>query len=185
MKLGYIHTLLLTMLVCLLVAASSVSGEVILFTTDTHTQNLHTLDPANGSSTLVGSFGVSGYMAGLGYDPANDILYGTTTATDKLYSINYSTGAASFIGDLGVTLMHGLAYDSSSTKLYGAFGERQGDGLYEIDVSNGSATLIGHIGFFHSNHSNTVHGLAVHPVTGALYGSVSGPASGWCAGSRS
>jgi len=179
MKFWYVNILFLWVLFAVLVLAPTALGEVILFTSDSATQKLHAVDPTTGTSTFVGDFGVGGYMAGLGYDPQNDILYGTTTLSGNLYSINYSTGKANLIGNLGFTLMHGLAYDVSTATLYGSQGYDEGDGLYEIDVTTGEATLIGHTGFFHSDHRNTVGGLAVHPETDVLYGAVSGPASNW------
>ncbi len=179
MKFWYVNTLFLWILFAVLILAPIASGGVTLFASDAETQELYSIDPTTGASTLVGNFEVDGYLAGLGYDPKNDILYGTTTLTGNLYSINYSTGKANLIGSLGYTLMHGLAYDVSTTTLYGSFGYYSGDGLYDIDVSTGSNTLIGHIGFFHSDHNNTVVGLAVHPETHVLYGAVGGPAYDW------
>ena len=41
------------------------TAEVALYATDAYNQSLHTLNPANGAATLVGYFGVGGYMAGL------------------------------------------------------------------------------------------------------------------------
>jgi len=156
-----------------------VLGVPLLYATDANNRTLHTVNTATGAATLVGSFGAPGYMAGLAYDPAKDVLYGTTTGDDRLYSINRSTGAATLIGGLGVKLMHGLAFDASRQILYGAFGGQGNDGLYRIDTTTGVATLIGHTGFFHPDHLNSVHGLAVHPVTGVLYGMVSGPTFNW------
>ena len=64
-----------------------------LYTVDTEGtdgQTLHTLSTADGSSTLVGSLGVGGYLAGLAYDPVDRVLYGTTSETENLYSIDPS-----------------------------------------------------------------------------------------------
>ncbi len=154
-------------------------AQPVLYASDSQTNSLFTLDPADGSAALVGPFVVTQIIAGLGYDAENDILFGTSTVTDSLYSIDRSTGYASWIGNLGAELMHALEYDASTDTLFGAFGASAGDGLYTIDTSTGTATLIGNIGFFNSNHLNTVHGLAVHPDTGVLFGSVSGPAFDW------
>ena len=184
MKIWYINTLFLWILpVVLTLAPIASAGNVTLFTTSglnslLDEQELYSVNPTTCASTSVGSFGIDGYIAGLGYDPQNDVLYGTDTITDDLYSINYSTGNATLIGGLGATLMHGLAYDVSTAKLYGS-GYDVSDGLYEINVSTGSAALIGDIGFFHPDHLNTVGGLAVHPETHVLYGSVSGPTEDW------
>ncbi len=149
--------------------------DCILYAADARTQKLHVLSPLDGSPTLVGAFGVGGYMAALAYDAPGDVLYGTTTRTDNLYAIDPSTGQATLIGPLGVSHMHGLAFDNLTGTLYGSFGSEQGDGLYRIDTSTGAATLVGHIGHFYSNPYNSVHGLAFHPLTGELYGAVPGP----------
>ena len=173
------------MVLAILASLAGVLGETpalarpILYASDTHTNSLYTLDTADASATLVGPFVITQIMSGLGYDAQRDILFGTSTVTNYLYSINRSTGFATWIGDLGVELMHALEYDVATDTLFGAFGTSAGDGLYNIDTSTGEATLIGHIGFFHSNHANTVHGLAAHPDTGVLFGAVSGPALDW------
>lgn len=152
---------------------SGLYATVMLFGSDTRA--LYIIDTTDASTMEVGSFGVEGIMAGLAYDANNDIMYGTTTKTDKLYLIDYTTGNATFIGDLGVSLMHGLAYDNSADVLFGTFGSSGGDGLYQIDVDTGNSTLIGNIGYIHEDHRNTVHGLAVHPLTNDLYGVIGGP----------
>ncbi len=184
MKFWFVNTLFLRVLLTVLVFAPIASGRVALFAPSGlglffEPYELYSVDPTTGASTLVGGLGINEGIAGLGYDPKKDILYGTTTASNNLYSINYSTGKANLIGSLGVTQMHGLAYDVSTTTLYGSYGYSSGDGLYEINVSTGSATLIGHTGFFNSDHRNTVCGLAVNPETHILYGVVSGPAEDW------
>ena len=84
--------------------------------TDAQHNQLFTLSNADSSSSLVGSFGVIGAMAGLAYDREHDILYGSTLGTfgtlgrDNLYRIDRATGAATLIGALGDPWMHGLAY---------------------------------------------------------------------------
>jgi len=154
---------------------SGLYATVMLFGSDTDTQELFIIDTTDAGTTKVGSFEVEGVMAGLAYDANNDIMYGTTTRTDKLYSIDYTTGNAALIGDLGASFMHGLAYDNSADILFGTYGSSEGDGLYQIDVSTGNSTLIGNIGHFYEDHLNTVSGLAVHPLTNDLYGIIGGP----------
>jgi DNA-binding beta-propeller fold protein YncE len=167
--------------VCAVLSIMAVAPvDATLVTVDTDTLALYNIDPQTAAATLVGNMEAD-ILAGLAYDPVHDILYGTTTRTDKLYSIDYLTGTATVIGNLGASLMHGLAYDPSTETLFGTFGEEAGDGLYSIDVATGTATLIGRVGFFHPDHLNTVNGLAVDPVTHALYGVVSGPEEDWSA----
>jgi hypothetical protein len=158
------------------IGCPSLQGAPILYATDASAQTLNVLSLEDGSATLVGSFGVGGYMAGLAYDARNGILYGTTTGTDNLYSINTATGSATLIGPLGATYMHGLAFDNSTGSLYGAYGSSFGDGLYSIDTSTGTANFIGHIGFVFPSIPSVIQGLAVHPTTHVLYGVVLGSA---------
>ena len=75
MKFWYVNTLFLWVLFAVLVLAPTTLGEVILFTSDSATQKLYAVDPTTGTSTSVGDFGVGGGMAGIAYDPANDVLY--------------------------------------------------------------------------------------------------------------
>src|SRR5262245_14818972 len=84
----------------------TVYADSILYATAAGAQQLYTLSRTDASATLIGSFGVPGFMAGLAYDAGHDILYGSTTSTNNLYSINRSTGSATLIGPLGVPLMH-------------------------------------------------------------------------------
>jgi len=155
-------------------AASDAAAGTVLYATDASDDHLYILSTVDGSATDVGAFGSSGVMAGLAYDATNDVLYGTDPDSN-LYSINRSTGAATSIGPLGAGLMHGLGFDNSTGTLYGTFGGSASDELYQINTSTGAATFIGNIGFFFPDRRDTVYGLAVHPQTHVLYGSVSGP----------
>lgn len=150
-------------------AASTAAAPQQLYATDTETQQLFILSTTNGERSLVGSFGVSGYMGGLTYDARDDILYGTTTSTDCLYSINRVTGAATLIGSLGVSLMHGIAFDNVNGVLYGT--STGNSCLYKISTATGNATLVGNIGNFDAE----ISGLAFNPADNALYGCMSGP----------
>ncbi|MFC1806106.1 YncE family protein [Planctomycetota bacterium] len=143
-------------------------AQPLLYTGDTDGDTLHTLSLADGSATLVGSLGAP-IIAGLAYDAGSDILYGVDTGTNKLYSIDRTSGAATEIGPFGgPTLMHGLAFDSQTGTLYGAYGASAADNLYTIDTTTGAATFVGDI------HHRDVIGLAFHPTTNVLYGVVFG-----------
>lgn len=167
-------TVIVLAIVILLSFSSSVIADAILYGSDSDTQNLYAIDTTTTQTTLVGSFGVAGYMAGLAYDSDKDIMYGTTTGTNNLYSIDYKTGDTTLIGSLGVGLIHGLAYDNSSNTLFGAFGNVPTGGLYRIDVNTGNTDLIGSIGVS-INWGEHVHGMAIHPQTKELYGVMGGP----------
>ena len=181
-KTGHVYLFSVAWTALLMIVSVRPAGAMLV-TVDADTGTLYSIDPETAAVTRIGHTGLdeNDIVAGLAYDPAGDMLYATTTRTDKLYSLDYTTGQATLIGDLSAGLMHGLAYDPCTARLLGTFGESKGDGLYSIDVTTGAATLIGHIGYFHEDHLNTVHGLAVHPETGTLYGIVAGPASDWSA----
>lgn len=141
-----------------------------LYATDTSTQELYELSPDDASATLVGPFGVDGFMADLAYDENHDILYGVTTGTDRLYTIDRTTGAATEIGPLRVGLMHALAYDSVNDVLYGAKITRSG--LYRIDTTTGEATLVGSTGL---PSLEGISGMDFDPLDNTLYGSLASP----------
>ncbi len=144
---------------------------------DASNQRLYALDPLSGGAELIGGFKVSGFMAGLAYDAANDRLYGVTTATDLLYRIDRDTGTATPVGPLGVSLMHGLAFDPVNGMLYGTHGPAGESGLlnrlYRIDPLTGEAAVVGEIGFF-DDSGGQVFGLAFQPGTNTLFGVLAG-----------
>jgi hypothetical protein len=99
---------------------------------------LFTVNPANGSVTLVGN------STSLVYDD-----FGSTTSglyaigTDAaLYSINSTTGAETFIGPTGLTFGSWRALSTNSNTLYFA----NGPNLYTINRNTGAPTLVGSMG---------------------------------------
>ena len=75
--------------------------------------SLYTVDVSLGTSTLIGSLGVStGLRVGLAYDELLGILY-ANVASVGLYSLDTTTGAASLIGLNGVSSIDGLAWIGS------------------------------------------------------------------------
>ena len=107
---------------------------------DLENSNIYTVDPSDGTMTLVGSSGVS--IVSLAYDEVNHILYGASGAT--LYRVDTSTGAATFIGNFGGSiLMVDIAYGDGA--LYGHC--ILTDSMYTIDVNTALPTLIGTIGY--------------------------------------
>jgi hypothetical protein len=163
---------------CATFAGIDASAASLLYATDTDTQELFVVSPTNGTASLVGSFGVSGFMADLAYDAVGDVLYGTTTGTDNLYTINRTTGAATLIGPLGQSFMHSLAYDNVSRILYGISFSISDDPisstLYRISTTTGQATPIGNVGVA-SEAGNPIFGLAFNPADRFLYGSFTNP----------
>ena len=81
---------------------------VPLYGTDTSTDELITIDPASGASTVVGALGF-GAVQGLAFDPNSNTLYGTDTSTDQLITIDPASGAGTAVGSTGIG-MQGLAF---------------------------------------------------------------------------
>jgi len=103
--------------------------------------SLVTIDPTSGFITVVGAFGITGTMADLTFDSANNTLYGGSSSNTNLYSINLTTGGATLVGvsGTGVTPIGvGLAADAAGT-IYGTPGSATGK-LFTYSTSNGAAT---------------------------------------------
>jgi hypothetical protein len=107
--------------------------------------NLVTIDPATGTGTLVGSFGVSGTtgtqtMADLTF-ASDGTLYGWAEQSQKrLYTIDKTSGTATEVGPSGLThtVGSGLAANSSNV-LYFA-GDNANGKLRIIDRTTGAPT---------------------------------------------
>ncbi len=120
-------------------------------------QNLYSVNPATGASTLIGPTG----LGGGGFQALSSgatVLYSTAPDTQGentlLYSINTATGAATEIGNTGI------AADVSSIGF--AFGQlyaaEQSGNYYTLNTSTGAATLIG-------NSGQALWGLGFPPAT--------------------
>ncbi|MGA2246062.1 MAG: DUF4394 domain-containing protein [Verrucomicrobiota bacterium] len=68
------------------------------------TQDLYSVNPATGSTTLIGPSGVN-FLGGIALDisPSTDLTYfsGTVNGQTELFTVNASTGAFSLVGDIG------------------------------------------------------------------------------------
>jgi hypothetical protein len=134
-------------------AGSAVSdpGQGTLFAT-TRTNDLITINTADGSPTLVGPMG-AGTMPGLAADPNTSILYGGHgQGIPEVYRIDPSNGAATLIGNSGLGFaaipaldfsLDGVLYASVNIVADGGTG---GDHLATINTANGMATVIGPYG---------------------------------------
>ena len=106
------------------------------------------INPFTGS-ILADSIQNNGSYDGLEF--VGGVLYGTDTlgthGISRLRSLNPWTGASVLIGPTGVGLINGLAYDASSSTMYGITG---GPGtnslLVQLNLSTGAATTIGNTG---------------------------------------
>lgn len=123
------------------------------------------IHPATGSTTVIGSLGVSGANA-LAAD-ANGRLFGASEQ-GTFFEIDRGTGRARVIGSYGNGLRSAgdLAFSATGT-LYGVADGASADRLIRVDPANGGAVVIGSIGF------PSVYGLAFGP-DGRLWGSAFG-----------
>ncbi|WP_436715072.1 hypothetical protein U8335_20345 [Roseiconus lacunae] len=106
-------------------------------------QQLLLFDETDGSSTVVGDFGL--IATDLSFDPTSDVLYGVSNISNSLFTVDTSTGAATLsdqtIGFEGATA---LTIDSMGN----AFGTDLGPSLgftqyLSIDTDTGIANPIG------------------------------------------
>ena len=113
---------------------------------------LYSLDPSNGTSTLLWNFNdIHIYGGGLAYDPGSDLLYATgvkdsDTGTTRLFGIDRYSGVASEIGPVGDGLnlsFGGLAINPLTGVMYATGAGNQSTGLFTIDKHAGAATLVG------------------------------------------
>ena len=151
------------------------------------TQNLYDIDLTTGAITLLAQLGVSG-PADIAYDPLLNVFYGVSEAllckitpqgvmtpigptgalivgvafepvTRTLYGSDpLTTGAATPIGAFGVGSIGDLAWDPTTSTLYGLTPGQ----LYTINTTTGAATLLGPIGF------TDLTSLTYDPTTGRL-----------------
>jgi hypothetical protein len=141
----------------------------VLIGSDVEADQLVTLDPMTGAKTVIGPLG-DDIVAGLAYDPTNDILYGSSTWTSggrNLLRVDYHTGATTIIGPLGQGGMHGLEYVASTGTLYGVT-NAYSNKLWRIDVNTGVAT---EIGTYSASPTAWLSGLAYDSVNGIMYAS--------------
>ncbi len=103
---------------------------------------LGTIDPSDGTYTVIGSFGVG--INALAYDNSTNTMYGagTDNTNSQLYTINLSTGAATLVGSAGAGVIIGMACNASGT----LFAANLDDNLYTIDKTTGASTLVGPLG---------------------------------------
>ncbi|HZD30339.1 MAG TPA: PEP-CTERM sorting domain-containing protein, partial [Candidatus Angelobacter sp.] len=125
---------------------------------------LYTINPANGSETVVGSNSVSLDDFGATTTGMYAVAFGQNYYGD-LYSINRTTGAATLIGPTGVWLGGWSGLSNNSSALYFAAGTN----LYTLNVSTGAATLVGSLG------SQAQEQSVLLMDGGTLYGSQIGP----------
>lgn len=142
---------------------------------------LGTIDPSDGTYTVIGSFGVG--INALAYDNSTNTMYGAGydgTTYSLLYTINLATGAATLIGTAEAGVIIGLACNTSGT-LYAA--DIVDNNLYSIDKTTGAATVVGTLGIdiayaqdLEYDNENDVLYLAGYTSLASLY--IVNPATG-------
>ncbi len=107
---------------------------------------LRILNPATGSSSLVGATGV-GPISGLAHDDSAGITYGIAGGPGPaaFYTINLATGQATLVGSTGIQA-GSLEFGPDGNLYAGGTGPNQGE-LYQIDPSTGASIFVGITGF--------------------------------------
>jgi MBG domain-containing protein/YDG domain-containing protein/immunoglobulin I-set domain protein len=100
--------------------------------------NLYTINPANGSATLVGSYGNPHNLDGTGQNirfaqDGNLYLSNTSTNTD-IYQINTTNGAATWMGE--ATGFSYLVLENASQNMYGVFVKLGSSGNTTPELAN-------------------------------------------------
>jgi len=126
--------------------------------------NLYTIDPLTGAATLIGPTGVA--MPGLAITSTGEI-WGTSRIGGDLYRVDAATGQAYFqTATPGIDFLDAIAFDAADV-LYGVGFDPPSFQLRTINTSTGVSTPVG--------ATNDVYvGLAFHPSSGVLYGSIGG-----------
>jgi hypothetical protein len=114
-------------------------ANATLYATSYHTSvgTLYTVNPTNGSLTVVGTSSID--IDDFGSTTTG--LYAVGVNGD-LYSINRLTGAATLIGPTGLSFGTWRSLSTNSSTLYFA----NGANLYTLNTTTGAATLIGNMG---------------------------------------
>ena len=102
--------------------------------------DLHILNPVTGTSTLIGTTGINGPVAGLAYNPANGTLYGIkggTFSTNNLVTLNLTTGVATTL--LSTNFIAGSLAFGPDGQLYAGSNTGQ---LFRIDLGSQAFTPV-------------------------------------------
>jgi hypothetical protein len=129
--------------------------------------SLRSVNPADGSSSLIGNSGAGLYGIA---ERSDGQLFGVSyhNIAASLYTINPTNGSATLIGPLGVgTHWYNVAMDDAGTLFMAdAPGRGSNSNLYTVDTTTGIATLVGPIG----TGGNTMSIDSLVFVEGVLYG---------------
>ena len=153
------------------VKASSSAPNGVLVNSST----LVDINRISAAGTLIGAISMEGdsgcaRMPDLTWDGSTETLYGYGDRCDDdlegLFTINTTTGAGTSVGPSGYRSGgNGLAWDFTTNTLLGTPRDNQSLVIFNRGTGVGS-DLPGSVG----NVARTINALAIHPVTGSLYG---------------
>jgi len=116
--------------------------------------------PETGRMSAMGELGFPD-VHGLTTDMITGTVYGSDMFSGRLLTIDSSSGEGHLIGPTGMPDLEGLAFDSDTGTLYGT--DAVLAELVVIDIQTGVSSAVGPTGV-------PIHGLAIEPVTGLLFG---------------
>jgi len=132
--------------------------------------SLYTVDPDDGTMTLIGSSHPDNYVTGIAYDDTTDTMYGVTAKA--LYTIDLTTGTTNLVSGFhpSASFMVDIAIDNDGN-CYGH--DIRQDSIYSINLNNGDCTLIGSTGI----KAETIQGMEYDKENEVLY--IAGYPWGW------
>lgn len=138
---------------CFLGAAALVTSSIaqeFLVAIDPVGDTMYSIDPVTGDKTVVTHPDTAAQtIAELAFDPVTSALYASSTTREGLYHLTFDGGAVrvnTTPWDSSV-FMHGLAWDATTGKLFGASSTQAAGGtLYDVDPTSGNLTRIGVMG---------------------------------------
>ncbi len=156
----------LGLLFSLSIASSANAG--ILYAINNDNDHLVTIDTNTLALTDVGALGTNVSFGGATYDPISEILYMIGgRGNNSLYTVDTGTGAASLVGSHGINDLFGLAFDTSTSTLYGTQFSG-GQSLYSLNSSTAAASLI-------ATMARGIGGLTYNSMIDELVGMNDGP----------
>ena len=138
--------------------AFAVEGQGTLYATEPFRQELWTIDPSNGDSTLIGNTndGQSDIrLPSLAVHPTTGVMYaGGGSSNQNLYIVNPSNGDLTLVGATNVGNLVGLDFRVDGVLFASVAQQGSGDGGVElgiVNISNGDTTIVGSFGVTNLN----------------------------------
>jgi PKD repeat protein len=133
-------------------AIDPTDGTMYVCSTDGNNSSFFTMNPEDGSKTLIASGAIEDGVVGIAFDNDGQ-MYGIFLVR-KFYMIDKTNGSATFIGDFDVAVTafphHGLDFDPESETMfmtsYNAF--TFDNELWTVDLGTAATSLVGSVGFW-------------------------------------